>query len=283
MRSILLCVDGSEYSTAATEYTVSLAKVMNAHVDVLYVSDIKSLGISAIADIGGSIGAQPFQEMLVSATNFEKAKSQTLEEKFTKIFTDAGLSERFKFNHSTGILSESLEKFRTDLTGLDLVILGKNGESTTNDTESIGRSLASVVRAANVPCLITPNKYREIKKVLLAYDGSESSTKAIHFIERETWFKQCEIHIISVEPGKALRHDIKEVQNLLSNIAGLKVTVFQKRTGEPSGIITKYSQENNIDLLMMGSFNHNMITHLLVGSTTIDILKMSNIPIMVFN
>jgi nucleotide-binding universal stress UspA family protein len=41
-------------------------------------------------------------------------------------------------------------------------------------------------------------------------------------------------------------------------------------------------QENNINLLMMGAYGHSRIRHLIIGSTTTQILRISNIPVLVF-
>ena len=229
MRSILLCVDTSDYAVSAAEHAIALSKVMDSHVDILYVSDIKGLEMSTIADFGGSIGAQPFQEMLTSVTIFEKNKAETLQKKFTQMFSDAGLDGKFKFHHHTGSIADSLENFKTDLTGLDLVILGKRGESSDKEGDNVGKLLESVLRSSTVPCFVASGKPHAIKKVLLAYDGSETSTKAVHFIERNSMFNKCNVHILSVEPDKELRENMKEAEALLSQAAGMKVTIAQKR------------------------------------------------------
>jgi len=52
--------------------------------------------------------------------------------------------------------------------------------------------------------------------------------------------------------------------------------------GEPEKAIARYVQENKINLLMMGAYGHSRIRHLIIGSTTTQILRSSNIPVLVF-
>ncbi|TZG39377.1 universal stress protein, partial [Halomonas eurihalina] len=41
-----------------------------------------------------------------------------------------------------------------------------------------------------------------------------------------------------------------------------------------------YQEEQNIDLLVMGAYGHSRIRHLLVGSTTTEMLRKADIPVL---
>lgn len=52
--------------------------------------------------------------------------------------------------------------------------------------------------------------------------------------------------------------------------------------GHAEQVIAKYAAEKNIDLLLMGAYGHNRIRHLVIGSTTTQILRSSHIPVLLF-
>ena len=131
--------------------------------------------------------------------------------------------------------------------------------------------------------IVAPRQYSKIKNILVAYDGSESSTKAIHSIERNAFFKNFEIHVISINPDTKVQQNIENIEEILSKDAGLKIKTIQKNPCDAPEIISKYVIENDIDLVMTGSFSHNVIRRFLLGSTTIDILEKTPTAMLIFN
>jgi len=52
------------------------------------------------------------------------------------------------------------------------------------------------------------------------------------------------------------------------------------RPGEVEGTLHAYQEEQGIDMLVMGAYGHSRIRHLLVGSTTTDMLRRTRIPLL---
>lgn len=52
--------------------------------------------------------------------------------------------------------------------------------------------------------------------------------------------------------------------------------------GEVEKAIANYITEQDISLLLMGAYGHNRIRHLVIGSTTAQLLRSSNIPVLLF-
>ncbi|MCT7961041.1 universal stress protein [Laspinema sp. D1] len=52
--------------------------------------------------------------------------------------------------------------------------------------------------------------------------------------------------------------------------------------GVPEKAIASYITEQNISLLLMGAYGHSRIHHLVIGSTTAQMLRSSNIPVLLF-
>jgi nucleotide-binding universal stress UspA family protein len=280
MRSILLCVDESSYATPCAKYAIELARLMEAYVNILYISSVKPVELSALADFGGSLGVQPLGQLVDSTRSLEKRKAETIERKFTRMFHTAHCDGKFKFNHRSGSVADIFEKFKCDETGVDLIVLGKHGEGSTNSKGPLGSTLERVLRVSTCPCLIVPNKFHPPRRILIAYDGSVSVNRALHFVERNRFFGDCEIHVLTVNPGDAMRDEFDRVCDVLRSVAKLDVVACE-RSGKVIGVIDGYIQENGIDLLISGAYAHNAIRHFFVGSSTLNIIRRCNIPVVV--
>lgn len=52
--------------------------------------------------------------------------------------------------------------------------------------------------------------------------------------------------------------------------------------GEPEKVIASYTEDNDICLLLMGAYGHSRIRHLVIGSTTAQMLRSRHIPMLLF-
>ncbi|WP_308189058.1 universal stress protein [Nostoc favosum] len=52
--------------------------------------------------------------------------------------------------------------------------------------------------------------------------------------------------------------------------------------GEPEKVIANYVEKQDINLLIMGAYGHSRIRHLVIGSTTAQMLRSSHIPVLLF-
>ncbi|MGJ5630457.1 universal stress protein [Nostoc sp. CALU 1950] len=53
--------------------------------------------------------------------------------------------------------------------------------------------------------------------------------------------------------------------------------------GEPEKVIANYIEKQDINLLIMGTYRHSRIRHLVIGSTTAQMLRSSHIPVLLFS
>jgi nucleotide-binding universal stress UspA family protein len=81
-----------------------------------------------------------------------------------------------------------------------------------------------------------------------------------------------------------------EDQKVISQLAQVKQLVektnfsakFILLEGHPEQGIAEYESKNDISMLLMGAYGHSRIRHFVIGSTTAQILRSSNIPVLVF-
>ena len=141
-----------------------------------------------------------------------------------------------------------------------------------------------IVRTSQRPCFVACRKYTPIKKIALAYDDSPSARRALQFLLRIQFFKDIEIDIINVCEDEIVTPELQQSINFVAE--NLKNAGYHVKTSimedEVSDGIANYVTMNDIDLLVMGAYGHSPIRHLLIGSTTADLLKRCKISVLLF-
>lgn len=282
---IILCTDGSPYSQVSYEYTAWLARRMDVEIEVLYVTDLRKEQTAKSPDFSGSIGVDAYQQLLDKLVTIESDRAK-LNQKRAKYILQQAESffsskeiEKIKLTHETGFLVDLFPKFESNA---DLIILGKRGEAANFATDHLGVNMERIVRSSHKPCLVTPRKFKPINKVLLAYDGGKSCQKALDYLIKLPMFSDLELHIITIanRDKKAAIQHLKTVEKITA-LANFDPTC-QLLTGEPEEKMQRYVENHNIDFLIMGAYGHSRIRHLVIGSTTAQILRSSHIPVLLF-
>ncbi len=116
--------------------------------------------------------------------------------------------------------------------------------------------------------------YRPINKVLIAYDGSLSSQKALDALISNPIFHDVQRDIVSVNNEAALQEAKKRLARTDINAN------FIYLEGEPVTAILSYQKECNIDLIAMGAFGHGMLHHIIYGSVTHHMLLEACVPLL---
>lgn len=285
MKKILLCTDGSAYAQVSYEYAAWLAQYMSLEIEVLYVTDRRGEQAVQTSDFSGNIGINSYQKLLRELVELEAARAKINHQRAKIILQEAKqfFSDRdipnVKLTHETGFLVDLFHKLEGDR---DLIILGKRGEHANFATEHLGANVERIVRSSHKPCLVTPREFKPINRILLAYDGGKSCQKAVDYLAKMSTFSNLELHIIYV----ANRGEETARKNLEPASARVKDSGFNPickvLQGEPEPEMEKYVKQNNIDLLLMGAYGHSRIRRLVIGSSTVQMLRSSHIPVFLF-
>jgi len=279
-KRLIVCVDGSSYGVEACRYACWLAGRTDSTIRALYVSDLRQFEVPVVADISGSFAFQPYQGVSSRLQEIENERAEAIKEATLATFEAEGMRNVSTFEHKTGLLVDVLK----ELQGKDeWIVLGKRGETANFASEHLGSMMERVIRACPGPVWVTSRKFRQIERVIFAYDGGESCRKALRYIAESSFMKELELHVVTVSEGKdknQRREDLMEAEKTLRN-AGLK-PVCQMLTGDPEGSIAGYVTEKEMNMLIMGAYGHNRIRYLLIGSTTTEMIRRCQIPVMCF-
>ena len=281
MKHILFCTDGSHYSMQAAKYLSWLLQRSSADATALYVSDIRRFQMPALVDLSGSLGVQPYRDMLTQLKEVEKEKWGFLKDATIEAMGDQSLGERVRFEMRTGLLVDTIEDLENEH---DLVIIGKRGEGSEFSSEHLGSTLERVIRVSEKPCLVTNRKYREIKRLAIAYDGGKSCLDAVAFLEGADYLKDLPIHVLAVAEGS---HEDTAARYLEDGEKRLSAAGWKTRGEMLNGIaedaISRYVETSEVDLLIMGAYGHSRIRRFLIGSTTTEMLRRCRIPVLCFH
>ena len=286
MKRILLCTDGSVFAQSSYRYGAWFAQGLGASIDVLYVSDTRSQAMAAATNLSGSIGLGASESLLKKLVEVEHERAKLNHEKAKLILQEANqiLAEQgitdVTLLHKDGFLVDYLEELEDQA---DLIVLGKRGEAAEFASGHLGANLERIVRSIHRPCLVTSRQFKPIQRVLLAYDGSASGQKLLRFVAATPILRDLDLHILTIgktNDDRTATDRLNSAKPILEQ-AGLDATC-QLLVGNPETVIANYIEAQAIDLLVMGAYGHSRIRHLVIGSTTAQVLRSSHIPVLVF-
>ncbi len=280
MKKILVCTDGSAYSFVCYDYAAWMAQRTGAALEVLYVSDLRQFEVPMVADLSGSLGAQPYQAVLGKLQEFEQERAKGILEQARQHFAAKALPAEATFTHKLGFLVDTFHEFEAHV---DLIMLGKRGENANFATEHLGSTMERVVRASHKPCLVTSRAFKPVQRLLFAFDGSKSCQKALEFLATSAAFKDLELHLVTVAAQAAEEAALKTLRSAEGVLrAAGHAPVCQMLVGAVDNEISAYVEGQGINLLVMGAYGHSRIRQLIIGSNTTSMIRRCKVPVLLF-
>jgi nucleotide-binding universal stress UspA family protein len=276
VKSILATVDGSAYTEPVLQYAIHFAKKFKAHLRVLTVIDIR------IFEWAVAIGVEGFAPIIPS-TVYQEESQKVLDQKADEVLkkTEKILRQE-KINYSLEKESGNPVDVICDKARLvDLVIMGARGEFAKWSDKMLGATLEATTRLSIKPIFVAQKEYRPMKKILVAYDGSEIASKALALSAFFASSMKLPLAVLSVsnldDEAKALLAEAREYLNAY-DISGIEELSTE---GEASEKIVEAAKENQADLVVMGSYGHSRIREAILGSTTVQVMRAADVPILI--
>ncbi len=270
---ILAPVDGSSYSKTMVDYVDFFHKHWTSEVMVQHVIDVIALEGPFFHDLSGAISMEPL-------VNFTGEMKKLLEEQGKLILK--GFCEKMEERQipcttflDSGIVSNEIVE-RAKLA--DLIIMGKRGIHSQYGKDKIGSTAEGVLRKTPTSVMLIPDKFIEVKKPLLAYDGSKVAKRAMelagHFAEK----LGLSLSIVTVASSSKAEKLQNEVELYFKPF---QINVdFIKLEGSPHHEIEQLVRKEGYDLLIMGAVGHHFLIEMIVGSTAMYLLRNLEIPFL---
>ncbi len=287
LKKILVPIDFSDYSDAAIQYAIGFTKSLQAHLTLIHVEIlIHSLQPDAI--FGTSRMEKTIRKVLNDIQEQMKERIAVAKKE--------GVSADYAVIQGKSAASSLLEYVQQN--PYDLIIMGTHGRTGIKHF-ILGSIAEKLVRLSPTPVLTLHKSTRQfrLKHILIPVDFSESSLKAVEYGAEIAHQFQSEItllHVVESLPYPAfypegfspafdydpqLRERINENLNTILQDETLPVHRLI-RMGTPSSEIVHYAQKKDIDLILMSTRGLTGLEHILIGSTTERVVRMSEVPVL---
>ena len=276
IKRILVGTDGSKYSLVAEQYGIYLSKVLNRPVVAIHIVDKKLISEAIIEDIAGALGFGEYADLTDKIKEYLDEKGKAILRAFAVKCREAGAD--CSIAQAIGFVANEIVNMADPD---DIVIIGKKGVHEDILPLPLGSSAEIIARNSKAPVMLTPDKFIEIKNILVAFDGKEKSIKALKFANGLVK----DLGIDKVQVLSVLKKENSEKQLQLESIVkGILTDInfdFSIRYGYPEEEIEKYIEENNLDLLILGAFGEGRLKEFILGSTTLYLIEKTDIPVIV--
>jgi nucleotide-binding universal stress UspA family protein len=269
----LVGIDGSDASKAALRIALEIAGRFKGTVTGMHVVDQEQVTQSMITpgipyapiDIKPLEYYNNLQEILV------KNGRQALNEA-GKIAKEAGVN--WVPTQTMGLPGDVLARAAKSH---DCLFLGERGRGDVVE-KGPGKEVLNVARLCPRPVLVA-EKFHPVNNILIAYDGSSESARALRTAVDLGGKGGYEFHLLTVsEPQRAGEVTLEEARAYL-DAHGVKVE-YHLADGDPSEQIMAKAKEFNCGLILMGAFGHRTFHKMVFGTTAEKILTDCELPVL---
>ncbi|MGM0522225.1 MAG: universal stress protein [Pseudomonadota bacterium] len=280
---VMAAIDGSQFSENVCDYAAWASLAMDAPLTFVHVVDNHS-EVPEDANLSGNLRLGAREKLMKELSDLDEQRAKINREQ-GKLMLEAAKQRAIDdgvadpaTRQRNGTLVESLVELEK---GVRLLVVGKRGETADQASGHLGSNLERVVREMHRPILMVPSAaYKVPEKVMMAFDGSKTARKGVEMLAKSPLFKGVVCHVVIV--GADTGENRSQLEWALTTLrdAGHEAE-GAIRAGEVEATLHAYEKENGIDMMVMGAYGHSRIRHLLVGSTTTEMLRKSHIPVLI--
>jgi nucleotide-binding universal stress UspA family protein len=277
MKNIIACIDGTDVSTAVSDFGAWASLRLEALLILLHVLDKSEYPVRP--DLSGNIGLGSREALLQELAELDEKRGKLAMEQGRLMLEaarqramDDGADEPI-VHQRHGDLLESLEAIEQDTR---LLVLGKHDEKL---RPHVGSRVENVVRTLHCPILVTTDTFKAPERIMLAFDGSATTRKAVEMVAASPLFKGVPCHLVMVgKENEVNREQLQWARSTLEK-AGFDAPA-SIISGEVERVLCDYRADNDIDMLVMGAYGHSVIRRFLVGSTTTNVVRNASVPVL---
>ncbi|WP_309045269.1 universal stress protein [Marinobacter sediminicola] len=278
---VVACIDGSPAAPAVCDYAAWASKHMGSPLTLLHVLDQERY--PSEPDLAGNIGLGSREQLLDELAQLDRRRAKLALEHGEHMLDEAahrlqsaGISD-IKKRQRHGDLTESLMALEDETR---LVVMGLQGDSSSNSGAGIGSQLETVIRSVHRPILLVPDSFSMPRTAMLAFDGSPTAFRGVELLAGSPVLKGMPLHLVMVGTDNAERRSqLEKAKQMLEVLeADITLTIL---SGDVEQALHKYQEEHNIDILVMGAYGHSRIRQFFVGSTTTTMLRTAKKPLVV--
>jgi nucleotide-binding universal stress UspA family protein len=275
LKSILIGLDGSAYSTSAIELGIRWAQRFDALLVGLGVIDEPAIRASEAVPLGGLYFKEHRDDVRMREA---RVKVEQFLERFALRCAEAGVPAKLLED-----LGLPWEQILVEAQRYDLILLGQQTYFHFETQQAACDTLHRVLKNSPRPVVTVPEKLAGGSTVLIAYDGSLQAARVLQAFQASGLHEGKDIHIISVADDhvEAARHAGRAAEFL--GFHGIKAAVHPLSSGPPAEVILEQARQQDAGLLVLGAYGQPTLREFLLGSVTRSILKEARTPLFLYH
>lgn len=279
--NVLACIDGSKHTTTVSDYAAWASRQLDASLVLLHV--LPKLEPTLLYNISGATSLDSQDDITHELASLDKKRNALAKEHSKQVLEQASnhvVASGFAAPRTIQRQGRLIEELQQYDDYCELLVLGRQGTNEDDSVSRLGSHVEQVIRTTDKPVLLTFGQFEPPKKIMLAFDGSETTRKGVAMLASSALFRGLECHIVMVAGPDPQNLEQLEVARLQLEEAGLKA-VSALLQGDVKKNLLAYQAKQDIDLLVMGAYGHSRIRQWLLGSITNLMLQNSTQPMLI--
>ncbi|MDD2713099.1 MAG: universal stress protein [Simplicispira sp.] len=287
MNKVYACIDGLATSAAVIDWAAWSARRLSVPLELLHVLE-RPPEMPPVGDYSGALGLGAQEVLLQKLSDLDAQRGKLAQEAGRQILHSAheranaaGVAQvNGRMRH--GELVDTLLELEPDAR---LFVLGEHYQAGRARKIHLDHHVERVIRAVKRPVLVaTAEQFVSPKRFVIAYDGSATARKTVAMVAASPLLQGLPALVAMVGADTpAAQQALQDARQVLQGAGfALETTLLP---GEPEqalpALLQSQSQSQSASLLVMGAYGHSRIRHLIVGSTTTALLRLSTVPVLI--
>lgn len=266
IKSILCPYSGEAAKGAALRHSIRIARHHNA-----YLTGVIRRGLPFLhRQFEGQVPSGVLEQLQEN----ERKLLVEVADRFMAMATEGGLSGKAEFVDLDPRVDGPLTEFSR---AFDLVVTGNHSHALHEDHLSANPDMIAL--KSGRPVLVVPDGYEAdglAQYAMLAWDGKRAATRAL-VAAMPVLADKARITLLSI--GQRPRNTDRLIQTMQRH--GVPAEAREvKAQGSIANTILAESRAMNAKLLVMGAFEHSKFSHDIMGGVTTDILRDTQVPVL---
>jgi len=277
IRSMLVALDGTEFSKSAMELGIQWATRMDAMIVGLGIVDEPEFGRPRLVPLGAGHYQQHSDEVRLHQA---RRRVEGYLEQFGLRCAEAEVS--FKELEDEGSPHEQILR---EAQRYDLILMGQETHFRHPADEGNDETLRRVIRNAPRPVVVVPPRLESGHTTLVAFDGSLPAARAVLAFQASGLANFGSVHVVAVgeEHGIAARNAERAVDFLAQHDIAAPVSVLVPRSGGAGPTLLHAAREMHAGLIVMGAYGQSTFKEFFLGSVTRMLLEKTHVPLFVYH
>lgn len=272
IRRILVPLDGSAFTETATKHACDIARHTGAEVfGKIVTEDSNPLSITAPSHAQAARWAA---ETHIEDWKEEKRRINKTFEHFDDTCKGAGV--KYQRAHLQGV---PVKMLIAQTIFYDLVVTGFHGEMGAN-IESRRESVGTLIGTSITPFLVVPRRYREIKNVLICFDGSLPSMRALQDFASFVDGSHYEVTVLTADKKKEEAEFLLQRATEYLRSYGIEEYRTMIENREIREAVREYN-DGQFDLIVVGAHSRHVVRDLFAGSLITELFEQARTPLLI--